>query len=218
MSPRPEPSHSQADRFDRSRFRGVLTAPIGALLARAGATPAAATVAALLLALAAGGMAAAGWNIAGGIAVAAAWVADGAAEELARGRAAASRLGAVFDAVADRYGDAAVLAGMTVFATRFEGWPHPEAMGTLALGATLAAAYSVARVRASFGEEGGAAGAGPWRLLALGASREAWLPIAAVGTVAGECYWGLAALAAVAGIAIAGRLAAMRAQGIGTAT
>ncbi|MBK9611483.1 CDP-alcohol phosphatidyltransferase family protein [Candidatus Amarobacter glycogenicus] len=124
-----------------------LSRPLARVLRRTPLTPNTVTSFTLLLALASGGAMAAGWNIAGGIAIQAVSVLDGVDGELARLKNMATRFGGVFDAVTDRYADAAILAGMTVFAVRFEGHPHPEFVGMLALSAALIVSYSRARIR-----------------------------------------------------------------------
>jgi phosphatidylglycerophosphate synthase len=201
--------------------------PLGRPLARAlrgtRLTPNIVTVIALLLACAAGAMTAAGWQIAGGILIAFVGVSDAADGELARLKGMASRFGAVLDSVADRYADAAVLAGMTAYAVRFEDHAHAETVGVIALAGALVVSYGRARIEASLPEAldgtGGRGGGGVTavldRALELG-SRDVRLLIAAVGTVAGQCYWTLAVLAALAGATIAWRLLYLRIRRIGT--
>ena len=67
--------------------------------------------------------------------------------------------GNVRDAVTDRYADAAMIAGMLVFAVRFESHPRPEFVGMLALSASLIVSYSRARIEASFASTPTLAGA-----------------------------------------------------------
>ena len=179
------------------------------MLRRTPATPNSVTLFTVLLACAAGAMVAAGWNIAGGIAIQAASVVDGVDGELARLKNMSTRFGAVLDAVSDRYADAIMLAGMTVYAVRFEGHPHPEAIGMLALAAALTVSYSRARIEASIEI---APSDGVFGL----ASRDVRSLVAAIGTVAGECYWTLVVLAVASGLTVAWRLLYLRLKGIGT--
>jgi phosphatidylglycerophosphate synthase len=177
-------------------------------------TPNAVTGFTLLLALATGAMLAAGWNIAGGIAIQAVSVIDGVDGELARLRGLATRFGEVFDAVTDRYADAAMLAGMTVYAARFEGHPHPETVGALALAGALIVSFSRARIEADL--SGQVDQHGFDSVFGL-ASRDVRSLIAAIGAVLGECYWTLAVLAVLCGLTIAWRLAYLRIHRIGMA-
>ena len=96
-------------------------------------TPNAVTLSTLLLAVATAALLAAGWNVAGGIAIQAVSVADGIDGELARLKQMATKLGHVLDAVTDRYADALILGGMTVYAARFEELPRPEVVGIFPL-------------------------------------------------------------------------------------
>ena len=163
-----------------------LSRPVARGLRPTPLTPNQVTTFTLLLAVATGAMIAAGWNIAGGIAIQAVSVIDGVDGELARLKDRATRFGGVFDAVSDRYADAIMLAGMTVYAVRFEDYPRPEFVGALALGAALIVSYSRARIEADLPD------------------------VAAIGTVLGQCYWTLIILAAVSGLTIAWRLLYLR--------
>lgn len=170
-------------------------------------TPNAVTALTLALALSTGAMIAAGWNIAGGIAIQAVSVIDGVDGELARLKNMATRFGGVFDAVTDRYADAVMLAGMTVFAVRFEDHARPEFVGMLAVSAALIVSYSRARIEADLPDviESGRLDS----IFGL-ASRDVRSLIAAVGTIAGQCYWTLIVLAVVSSLTIAWRLAYLR--------
>lgn len=170
-------------------------------------TPNQVTTFTLLLAIATGTMIAAGWNIAGGIAIQAVSVLDGVDGELARLKDRATRFGGVFDAVTDRYADAIMLAGMTVYAVRFEDHPRPEFVGALALGAALIVSYSRARIEADLPD---VAASGNLDSVFGLASRDVRLLVAAIGTVLGQCYWMLIILAVVSGFTIAWRLLYLR--------
>lgn len=170
-------------------------------------TPNVVTAFTLLLAVAAGAMVAFGWNIAGGIAIQAVSVVDGIDGELARLKNLATRFGGVFDAVTDRYADALMLAGMLVFAVRFEDRPRPEFVGMLALSASLIVSYSRARIEADLPD---VIAAGKLDSIFGLASRDVRLLIAAVGTVAGQCYWTLVVLAVLSALTVAWRLVYLR--------
>ena len=113
--------------------------PLAAGLAHTPLTPNAATAFSL-------GMAALvvlGQNVAGQLAS----IIDGVDGDLARLTGRASRFRAALDAIGDRYADAAILGGMTIYAARFEEWPQ-AAVGGLALAGALTVSYSRARVEA----------------------------------------------------------------------
>jgi phosphatidylglycerophosphate synthase len=184
-----------------------LSRPAARTLRGTSVTPNQVTSFTLLLALATGAMIAAGWNIAGGICIQAVSVIDGVDGELARLKAQATRFGGVFDAVTDRYADAAMLAGMLVYAVRFESHPHPEFVGMLALSAALIVSYSRARIEADLPD---VVAAGKLDSIFGLASRDVRSLIAAVGTVAGQCYWTLALLAVISGATVAWRLVYLR--------
>ena len=180
-----------------------LSRPAARLLAPTPVTPNMVTVFTLLLACAAGAMVAAGWTIAGGVAIQAVSVIDGVDGDLARLKLMSTRFGAVLDAVTDRYADAIMLGGMTIYAVRFEDLPRPEVMGMLALAAALTVSYSRARIEASMSVE---PSDGVFGL----ASRDVRSLIAAIGTVLGQCYWTLAVLAAASALTVAFRLVYLR--------
>lgn len=180
-----------------------LSRPAARALARTRVTPNAVTLFTLGLACAAGTFVALGWNVAGGVLIQAVSVVDGVDGELARARALATRFGAVLDAVTDRYADAVMLGGMTVYAVRFEDWARPEAIGMLALAASLTVSYSRARIEASLDVQ---PSDGVFGL----ASRDARLLAAAIGTAAGQCYWTLAGIAIASALTVAWRLLYLR--------
>ncbi len=187
-----------------------LSRPAGRLLAKTRVTPNMVTIMNVLFAFMVAAILCAGWNIAGGIGIQLASVSDGIDGELARLKAMTSRFGAVFDAVTDRYADAAMIGGMTVYALRFEDLPRAEVVGMLALAGVLTVSFSRARIEASL------SGVSQDDALFGWASRDVRSLIAAIGTVAGQCYWTLAVLAVVSGVTVAWRLVYLRAKHIGT--
>jgi phosphatidylglycerophosphate synthase len=188
-----------------------LSRPAARALAHTPATPNAVTLFTLALAMVAGGAAALGWNVAGGILIQAVSVVDGVDGELARLKRMATRFGAVLDAVIDRYADALMLGGMTVYAFRFEDLPRPEVAGTFALAAALSVSYSRARIEASLGSAiEGKGGMGALDAVFGLASRDVRSLIAAIGTVAGQCYWTLVVLGTLSTLTVAWRLVYLR--------
>jgi phosphatidylglycerophosphate synthase len=188
-----------------------LSRPAARALSHTPATPNSVTVFTLLLAAASASMVAAGWNIAGGVLIQAVSVVDGVDGELARLKSMATRFGQVFDAVTDRYADALIIAGMTVYAVRFEDHARAETIGMLALAGALAVSYSRARIEASLHLE-------PADSVFGLASRDVRLLLAAGGTVAGQCFWTLVLLAAASGLTVAWRLLYLRIHRIGLAS
>jgi phosphatidylglycerophosphate synthase len=184
-----------------------LSRPAARALRGTPVTPNAVTASTLVLAILAAGAVALGWNIAGGVLIQVVSVVDGIDGELARLREKATRFGGVFDAVTDRYADALILAGMTVFAVRFESHSHAEFVGMLALGASLIVSYSRARIEADLPD---VIQAGRLDSVFGLASRDVRSLVAAIGTVAGQCYWTLIVLAVISGATIAWRLLYLR--------
>lgn len=192
-----------------------LSRPAARALARTPVTPNALTSSTILLAIVSGALLAVGWNIAGGILIQAVSVVDGIDGDLARLKGLATRFGEVFDAVSDRYADALMLGGMTVYAARFESHPHPAAVGMLALGAALIVSYSRARIEADLWK-GHSEELGNLDSVFGIASRDVRLLIAAIGAVTGQCYITLVVLAALSALTIAWRLLYLRLRHIGT--
>ena len=158
------------------------------------------SLAAFAVALAALACFGAGQAIAAGLLIQTSSVVDGVDGDLARLQGSASRFGAVFDAVLDRYADAAIVGGMAWYA-----WSHPDTSGPapLVVGlATLTAFLMVSYSRARFEEAGfGAVLSGA----AMFASRDVRLLLAAVGSAAGQAYWTMVFLGAAAGIVVTWR-------------
>lgn len=182
-----------------------LSRPLAVGLARTPVTPNGATWLTLALSLGVGALVGLGWHVAGGIGIQLASIVDGVDGDLARLTGRASRFGAALDAIADRYADAAILGGMTVYAARFEGEEYAAVAGALALAGALTVSYSRARAEA---EGVNLVGSESWIVNSLGmlATRDVRLLAAAGGTVAGECFWTLVGLAAVSGVTVGVRL------------
>jgi phosphatidylglycerophosphate synthase len=180
-----------------------ISRPIARALVPTPATPNSLTLFTLALSIVSGLLLAGGWQVAGAVLIQAVSVIDGVDGDLARLKGMATRLGAVLDALTDRYADAAMLGGMTVYAYRFEDWPHPELAGILAILAALAVSYSRARIEASLA-------LAPTDGIFGIASRDVRSLLAAVGAAAGQSYWTLWALAALCGITVAWRLLYLR--------
>ncbi len=192
-----------------------LSRPLARGLAHTPVTPNMVTAFTLLLSVAATLLIATGCQIAGGLGIQVVSVVDGVDGELARLTDKATRFGGIFDAISDRYADALMLGGMTIYAVRFEHHPHAEAIGMLALAGSLIISYSRARIEASIGPEAAAPGGRAGDLVFGLASRDVRSLIAAIGTIVGQCYITLAVLAIMCAATIAWRLAYLRFTGVG---
>ena len=184
-----------------------LSRPLAVALAHTPVTPNGATAFTLAFSLGMAALVAVGQNVAGGIGIQLASIIDGVDGDLARLTGRASRFGAALDAIADRYADAAILGGMTIYAARFEDWPQAAAVGGLALAGALTVSYSRARAEA----EGlwpiatpGMGGVGA--VLSMLATRDVRLLVAAAGTAVGQCYWTLVVLGVASGVTVVVRL------------
>ena len=188
-----------------------LNRPLAASLARGiQATPLAPAhviALAIVVAAAAAGALAAGWNIPGAVAIQVVNVLDGVGHELARLRDRTSRLDPILNAAAGRYADLLVFGGLTAHAVRFEDHPRPEFIGALALGAVLIVSYSRARIEADLPD---VAARPNLDAIFRFAGRDALLLIAAIGALFGQCYLALVAVAATSALTIAWRLLYLR--------
>ena len=178
-----------------------LSEPLARLLAPTPLTPNQVSFLSLLVALGALAAFATGQPIAAGLLIQTSSIVDGVDGDLARLQGRASRFGAVFDAVLDRYADAAIVGGMTWWA-----WSHPElsgpqpiVVGFAALVGFFAVSYSRARLEAE-GYRGLLSGG------ALLVSRDVRLLVAAIGSVVGQTYWTLMVLGAMSYLVLVWRL------------
>lgn len=176
-----------------------LSRRLARLLAATPITPNQVSVASLLLAAGAFAAFVADLPIPAGILVHASSVMDGVDGDLARLRGAGTRFGAVFDASLDRYADAFVIGGMTWWSAEQTGHPAPATLGLAALSLALLVSYMRARGEASApGTDEVRAGIG---------SRDVRLLMAAIGSVAGQAYWTLWALAVLSAATLLYRFA-----------
>ncbi len=186
-----------------------LSVPIAAVLARTPATPNQVSLLALVIAVAAAALLARGTHIEAAVLIQASSVVDGVDGDLARAKSLATRFGGVFDAVLDRYADAAIVAGMACYAHRYEDWPQPALVGIIAVVGFLLVSYSRARLETAAGREVAA------ELLGV-ASRDVRLLVLAAGALFGQCWWALVLMAALSYATIAWRLWRFHALGAPT--
>lgn len=180
-----------------------LSRPAARLLAHTPVTPNEVTLLSLLIAVGAGWLAYAGHNVWAAVAVHASSVIDGVDGDLARATGRSSRFGAVFDAVLDRYADAAIAGGAAWWAYQHEGYPAALLVGLVALTGGYAVSYSRARMEASADVH--FAGA----LLGLG-TRDVRLLVLTMGLLVGQVYPALVVVAVLAHATVLRRLLWLR--------
>jgi len=177
--------------------------PAASVLAHTPVTPNQVSVAALLAALGALALLAVGRNIEAGVLIQISSVVDGVDGDLARAKGMESRFGGVFDAVLDRYADAAIAGGMAWYAVEREDAPRALVVGFGAAVAFLLVSYSRARLEREGGMEAASA------LLGF-ASRDVRLLALAIGAALGQAYWALLIVGALSYATVAWRLWSFR--------
>lgn len=182
-----------------------LSRPLARILAPTPLTPNAVSVIACGIAFGALALLAAGRNIEAGVLVQASSVVDGVDGDLARVKGMATRFGGVFDAVLDRFADAAIIGGMGWWALAHEDKPGALVLAFAALVGAVLVSYSRARIEGAFGATAAAG------VLGI-ASRDVRLLALAVGAVAGQCWVALAVVAAASHATLAWRLIVLRAR------
>ena len=144
-----------------------------------------------------------GRNIEAGVLIQASSIVDGVDGDLARAKNMASKFGGFFDAVLDRFADAAIAGGMAWYALDHEDWPAALTLGFAATVGFILVSYSRARLEAVGGIEAAS------ELMGL-ASRDVRLLLLAVGAAAGQCWWALAVVGALSYATVAWRLLRFR--------
>ncbi len=180
-----------------------LSRPIARALARTPATPNAVTVFSLGIACASLATFSLGYPIVGGLLAQAASVIDGVDGDLARITGGGSKFGAFFDSVVDRYSDALVLLGLTVWAAHETDSDIAWIAGFAALAGSFAVTYTRARLddeRRTMFDRG---------LTSL-ASRDVRMLGVMAGAIAGLGVATLIALAVVTNAVVALRIGAFR--------
>jgi phosphatidylglycerophosphate synthase len=140
-----------------------------------------------------------GYNILGGILAQLSSIADGIDGSLARLKGMSSAFGSFLDSVLDRYADALIVLGMTLWALSHEGYPLVWLVGFLAIVGTLSVSYTRASVdpehRLIF-DKG----------LPSIASRDIRLFLIMLGGISGQVYFCLLALAILTNLVVFYRL------------
>ncbi len=160
------------------------------MLAHTPVTPNQVSVAAFVAALCALALLATGRNIEAGLLIQASSVVDGVDGDLARAKNAASTFGGLFDAVLDRYADAAIAGGMACYAFAHEDLPTPLVVGFAAIVSFILVSYSRARLETEGGRDVAS------ELLGF-ASRDVRLLALAIGAAVGQCWWTLVVVSAL---------------------
>lgn len=182
-----------------------ISRPMTRLLAPTAITPNQVTFISFLIALLASVAFVLGSNVLGGLLAQFSSIVDGVDGEIARLKGLASPFGAFYDAVLDRYADAAIVLGMILWALRFESWPGTWSLGLLALLGSLMISYSRARSEASTGvrfDHG----------LVSFLSRDIRLFIVMLGSLVGQVYWTLVLLAVLTNVVVVYRVLFVRSR------
>ena len=146
MSTSAQPPASAYDGLVSRHLNRRLSRPIARLLARTPATPNQVTVVSLCVAWGSLAAFALGNPVAGGLLAQAGSVIDGVDGDLARFAGRGTKFGSFFDAVVDRYSDALVLLGLTLWAASGGPATTAWAAGFAALAGSFAVTYTRARV------------------------------------------------------------------------
>lgn len=177
--------------------------PIARALSRTFVTPNQVSVAALAIAAGAAALLMIGANIEAAVLIQASSIVDGVDGDLARAKKMASTFGGLFDAVLDRYADAAIAAGMAVYAYQNESLPGALVLGFAAMVGFILVSYSRARLETEGGRDVAS------DLLGV-ASRDVRLLALAIGAAVGQCWWALAIVGALSYATVGWRLWSFR--------
>lgn len=187
------------DGFISKHINRKLSEPIARMLARTRLTPNQATWGAFAIAALSFASFVMGYNILGGILAQLSSIADGIDGSLARLKGMSSAFGSFLDSVLDRYADALIVLGMTLWALSHEGYPLVWLVGFLAIVGTLSVSYTRARIdpehRLIFD-----------RGLPSIASRDIRLFLIMLGGISGQVYFCLLAIAILTNLVVFYRL------------
>lgn len=177
--------------------------PMARLLRHTPATPNQVSVLSLLIACGALASYATGYYILGGVLAQVSSIVDGVDGDLARLKNMATAFGGFLDAVLDRYADAVILLGLTLWAVDQTGTAWAWVIGFGALGGSLITSYTRARV------QGAPANVFDRGITSL-ASRDVRLFFVMLGSFAGQGLATLAVIAVLTNLVVALRLAQAR--------
>lgn len=167
-------------------FNRRFSHPLAAWLTRTPVTPNQMSVASFAVASGAAAAFVAGVPALGGVLAQTSSILDGTDGDLARMQGTATRFGAFFDAVLDRYADAAIILGMVLSAQ--QSYAEAWLVGLAALLGSFMVSYTRARSETSVGVR---FQTGPAAL----ATRDVRLALICLGALCGEIFWTLVVLA-----------------------
>jgi phosphatidylglycerophosphate synthase len=187
------------DGFVSRHLNRRISDPIARLLAKTWLTPNQASLGAGVVAGLSFASFVLGWNIVGGVLAQISSIADGVDGELARLKKMASPFGGFMDAVLDRYADALIILGMTIWAAGHEAYRGIWIVGFLAMVGTLCISYTRAKAPDAHRN--------PFdRGIASAASRDVRLFLIMLGGILGQVYIFLMILAALTNLTVLNRL------------
>lgn len=187
------------DGFISRHLNRRISRPLARLLSHTPVTPNQVTIASLGVALGSFFSFIYGYPIAGALLAQASSIVDGIDGDLARLKRMSSAFGGFLDAVADRYADALIILGLTIWAAGDDGQYHVWLTGFWALAGTFAVTYTRARVQGV-----------PRNVFDRGitsaASRDVRLFIVMAGALAGQGFPTLVVLASLSNLVVLLRL------------
>ncbi len=140
-----------------------------------------------------------GHNIIGGLLVQLSAIVDGIDGSLARLKGMTSKFGGFLDSVTDRYADALIILGLTLWSLSHETYPGIWLAGFLAMVGTICISYSRARIGSEYRH-----------LFDKGfksvASRDIRLFLMMLGGISGQAYFSLIVIAALTNLVVFYRL------------
>jgi len=188
------------DGFVSRHINRKLSDPLARLLARTRLTPNQATWISFGTAVLAFVGFIIGQNIIGGILAQLSSILDGVDGGLARLKGMASPFGSFLDSVLDRYADALIVLGMTLWSLANESYALTWLVGFLAVVGTFAVSYSRARISPGYRSRFDSG------FLSL-ASRDIRLFLVMLGSIIGQVYFTLLLLAVLTNAVVGYRLA-----------
>ena len=187
------------DGFVSRHLNRRISRPLARFLSHTLVTPNQVSIASLGLALAAFFTFAYGHYIAGALLAQASSIADGIDGDLARLKRMTSAFGRFMDSILDRYADALIILGLTIWAAGDDGRLHVWLTGFWALAGTFAVTYTRARIEGvnrNLFDRG----------ITSAASRDVRLFVVMVGSLTGHGFATLIALACLTNVVVLVRL------------
>ena len=187
------------DGFVSRHLNRRISRPVARLLCRTPATPNQVSIASLGVALAAFFCFVYGYHIIAALLVQASSIVDGVDGDLARLKQMTSAFGGFLDSILDRYADALIILGLTMWAAGENSHAYVWLTGFWALAGTFTVTYTRARIEnvpRNFFDRG----------VTSAASRDVRLLIVMVGALAGQGFVTLLVLASLTNLVVFVRL------------